>query len=88
MYGLTRADLDADDDVIWIFPENWAVLGLFSDMATQWYPGFNGPTGLNYAVLPVVFDLHEIANDKRRAHFNDLRIMERAALEIMSKLSK
>lgn len=54
-------------------------------MMTQWRTGFNGRTGLDYSVLPVMWDLHNIKKDQQRARFNELRIMEAAALEAMKE---
>jgi hypothetical protein len=50
-------------------------------MATQWRPSFGGVIGLDYAALPAVLDLLEVPKKKRAAVFDDLRVMEDAALE-------
>lgn len=68
-----------------VWPEHWVALELFTQLLTQWRTGFNGATGLDYAVLPVVFDLNGIEKDQQRARFDEIRIMERAALEAMKK---
>lgn len=49
-------------------------------MHTQWRVGFNGPTGLDYAALPAVFDLMQISADDRAFIFQDLRVLESQAL--------
>ena len=82
---MTREDIVNPDEEILVWPEHWAALELFTCMLTQWNTGFNGATGLNYAVLPVVFELLEIKKEQQRERFDELRIMERAALEAMRK---
>lgn len=68
-----------------VWEENWPAKELFADMMTQWRTGFNGRTGLDYSVLPVMWDLHNIKKDQQRARFDELRIMEAAALEAMKE---
>ena len=44
----------------------------------------NGPTGLDYATLPHVFEMMGITLDKRGDVFANIRIMEGEALSVMS----
>jgi hypothetical protein len=64
------------------------VLELFVALSTQWRIGMSGATGLDYAVLFAVMDLHGIAQTDRRERFDELRTLERAALEVMSEQAK
>ena len=57
-------------------------------MSTQWNVGMSGATGLNYSALPFLFDLLGVEKDNRPDLFNDLQIMEQAALEQMAENQK
>lgn len=61
-----------------MWPENWPAVALFVELTTQWRFGPAGPTGLDYGVLPILCP-------EWRDHFDDLRVMEAAALEEMRK---
>jgi hypothetical protein len=63
-----------------IWPENWASVEVFSALQTQWRVSMNGPTGLDYAALPVVMDLLEV--ERRAECFAGLQVMEMEALEV------
>ncbi|WP_267911630.1 DUF1799 domain-containing protein [Citrobacter cronae] len=52
-------------------------------MATQWRVGASGATGLDYNVLPWVFELHGV--EDAAACMADIRIMESEALKVMHK---
>lgn len=68
-----------------IWPENWAALDVFSALQTQWRVGMAGPTGLDYAVLPVVMDLQGIDPAERAECFAGVQEMEREALQIFGR---
>ncbi len=51
-------------------------------MQTQWRSGMAGPSGLDYAALPAVFDLHSIRKKRRADVFAGLRVMECETLGI------
>lgn len=51
-------------------------------MSTQWRTGMNGITGLDYNVLPWLMKLEGIEDEATA--LNDIRLMERAALEIIN----
>lgn len=53
---------------------------MFIAMSTQWRIGMSGATGLDYNALPVVMKLGGIPAKDRPAVFEDVRIMEDAAL--------
>lgn len=58
------------------------VVVLFDRMSTQWTVGFGGPIGLRYeALTDRVWSSAGIRPSKRQQAFEDLRLMEEAALE-------
>lgn len=78
--GLLPSDVFYEVDV---WPEHQTALELFAAMMTQWRTGFNGPTGLDYSAVPVVMEMHGVPDCDRRQRFEEIRTMERAALEAM-----
>jgi len=52
-------------------------------MMTQWRFGAAGPTGLDYTALPIVMDMRQVKKTAWSEIFDDVRIMERAALKAM-----
>jgi hypothetical protein len=70
-----------EEEEFGIWPENLPAVQIFMAMGTQWRIGMSGATGLDYSVLPAVFELYGITD--RKQAFNDLRVMESAALEVM-----
>jgi hypothetical protein len=77
--GLTAADFPKIEVGVW--PENWPALTVFDAMSTQWRMGPAGPTGLDYGPLPWVMDTRGIPKKDRASVFDDVRVMELAALE-------
>lgn len=70
-----------------VFPENAQVVEMFLRCATQWRMSFSGPSGLDYPAVIKVLEIYGVMNIP--AVLDDLRIMERAALdEIHSKKEK
>ncbi|WP_370651373.1 DUF1799 domain-containing protein [Enterobacter cloacae complex sp. ECL404] len=57
-----------------------------SSLATQWRVGASGATGLDYNVLPWMFELHGV--EDAAACMADLQIMESEALKVMHKETK
>lgn len=57
-------------------------------MATQWRVGPGGVIGLDYAALPAVFDLLDVAREDRADAFAGVRVMEDAALGEMRAQQK
>ena len=45
----------------------------------------SGPTGLDYAGVLAVMEINGIAPEDRRERLQELRVMERAALDVMSE---
>lgn len=83
--GLTRDDIKDSEEEILVWAENWQSLEIFCSLRTQWIAGFNGRTGINYCSLPVVFDLYNIEKNSRLKIFEDIMVMENAALGVMQK---
>ena len=67
-----------------VHQDNWASVMLFCDVATQWryLPTMTAalPLGLDYAAVTAVLDLDGRTPERRRELFDDLRLMEAAAL--------
>ncbi|AEQ39213.1 hypothetical protein [Enterobacter phage F20] len=85
-YGLRRSDYEADLEEIHFDEETAQSWQLFQAMQTQWRIGMNGPTGLDYNTLPMLFELYKI--DNREAALIDLQILEGAYLKEIYKKSK
>jgi hypothetical protein len=54
-------------------------------MQTQWRTGVNGPTGMDYSVLPELWRRLKVPPEQRDDVFHDLRVLEGAALEEIHK---
>lgn len=72
-------ELFFDDDMMLA----WTV---YQAASTQWRVGMNGATGIDYSVLPFLFDVYNV-KDKEMT-LNDLRILECKALEMMQVRQK
>jgi hypothetical protein len=64
-----------------LWPENVASVDLYLAIETQWRVGMAGATGLDYAGVQAAMQLR---GDHPRL-FDDIQIMEREFLSIMSK---
>lgn len=67
-----------------VWQENLPTVKAFIAMDTQWRVGMSGATGLDYAALPVVLRLSELPRKSWPEVFQDIRLMERAALNEMN----
>lgn len=76
---------DYEDDYLECWPENWPAFDLFIDLRTQWRVGMNGPEGLDYLVLFRLMDDMGLSRTERQALFDDVRVLERAALNHIRK---
>ncbi|AEI91242.1 gp42 [Escherichia phage phiEB49] len=72
-------ELFFDDDMMLA----WTV---YQAVSTQWRVGMNGATGIDYSVLPFLFDVYNV-KDKEMT-LNDLRVLECKALEMMQVRQK
>ncbi|AYL56868.1 DUF1799 domain-containing protein [Citrobacter freundii] len=79
-FGLTPEDVE---DEVGILPSIWEAFTVFSTLSTQWRVGASGATGLDYNVLPWVFELHGV--EDAAASMADIRVMESEALKVMHK---
>ena len=68
-----------------LWPDNVDTINVFRALDTQWRVGVNGPTGLDYAVLPAVLRLTAIPRKDWPDVFAGLRVCEGVALEQMHK---
>lgn len=85
VFGLTPEDVATE--IVEVWPENWPAYLVFAAMSTQWRIGFSGPTGLDYSALPFVMRMKRIPRDDWDDLFNQIYIMESAALaEIRSNM--
>lgn len=80
-FGLKPSDIDTEDVIVW--PENHQVTKVFLAMKTQWRVGMAGYTGLDYSALPEVWRRLKVSPADRDAVFEDLRLIEQAALLTM-----
>ena len=78
--GLTVEDY-AEEAEVW--PENWRVVALFVTLRTQWQTGMGGATGLRYEAVYPLLDRQYIDPDEWDQAFDDVRVMEAAALRAM-----
>jgi len=79
--GLTLEDLAADSVEIW--PENGTAYDVFLAMETQWRIGMSGPTGLDYAALPVALRMARAPRAEWAQLMADVRVMETSAMRAM-----
>lgn len=76
---------EASGPPIDVWPDNLAAVNVFIAMSTQWRrAGMTGAAvGLDYSVLPEMWRRTKTPPAERDAVFDDLRVMEDAALEQM-----
>lgn len=88
MKELEAAGFGADDvvaETVEIWPDNLQAYEVFASLGTQWRIGMAGPTGMDYAAIPVTLRLMAVPRAEWPQLFADLRVMEGAALEAMSR---
>lgn len=78
--GLTRDDVATSCEV---WPENYQTYLLLCTMDTQWRIGMAGPTGLDYAALPVALRMIGAPRADWQNLMADVRVMESTALQAM-----
>ncbi len=62
-----------------------AAISVFIAMSTQWRVGPGGPYGLDYQALPVTLRLCEVPRQAWPDVFDEIRVMEIAALAEIRK---
>ena len=80
--GCAVSDYEEEAEV---WPENWDAWTLFRRMNTQWDSAFKGTTGLKYEVLFKFLDRLGLEESDWWAMFDDLQILEAAALDEIHK---
>lgn len=68
-----------------LLPENWLAFNLFSRLGTQWRVGMSGATGLDYNALYPLLDKQCPTPDEWNNTFDDIQVMESAALSEMNR---
>lgn len=82
-FGMTLDDVRPAGIEVW--EEHLSAIDLFHAMGTQWHTGMSGPTGLNYQALPFLLRLHGAPRADWRQLFEDLQVLEGAALKEMHR---
>ena len=81
-----RRRAQPEEDVCWVYEENWQSVLFFFALQTQWkIGGMGGYIGLDYAGVEAAMRLNEIPRSKRKALFADIHIMEAAAMKVLNK---
>jgi hypothetical protein len=81
--GLTLEDYA--DDFVECWPENWRAFTTFAPISTQWRAGSAGPFALDYGVLLQRLDRMKLADAEYEALFDDVRVLEAAALSVIHR---
>jgi hypothetical protein len=74
-----------DGKRVLVWPENKQSVAVFLSMRTQWFQSMGGPTGLNYASLNELWRRLKVPESDRDAIFQDLLVLEDAAMSEMHK---
>jgi uncharacterized protein DUF1799 len=80
--------LPSDQNPFGIWPDNLTAYRVFEAMRTQWRMAMGGPTGLDYAALPEVWRRCKVPQAERDQVFDDLQVMEYAALAEIRRQSE
>lgn len=80
MAAVIKAD---EERCVEVWPENWQAIDIFCSLATQWNAGMGGATGLKYEVMFQLLDRRGYEGDEWQAMFDDIRVLERTALDAM-----
>lgn len=81
--GFAPEDYETDPVELW--PENQPAFDLFCMVQTQWRVGMNGATGLDYVPLFTLMDKRGLSGEAWQQLFDDVRVIESAALVEMNK---
>ena len=84
-FGLALPEPEAPGDFE-VWPDNWPAVEMFLRCQTQWRTTSAGVCGFDYVALEWLFRLYEV--EDQQAVFQDLQIMEAAALKILNKGGK
>ena len=83
VWGLKPEDFA--DDAFEVWDESALSANAFTWVMTQWRPGFNGPTGLDYTAAMAALRARGLTVAQIKEIFPDLQHMERAALDQMAE---
>ena len=67
-----------------VWPENWRAFELFNLLRTQWNVGYGGTVGLRYEAAYPLIDREAADADDWQHLFEDLRVLERGALDAIN----
>jgi hypothetical protein len=81
--GFSPEDYETDPVELW--PENQPAFDLFCSVQTQWRVGMSGATGLDYVPLFHLMERLELSKEAWQQMFDDVRVIESAALAEMNK---
>ena len=88
-FGLLPEDYAGGEAVVGVAgPDTMTAVRVFLAMGTQWRIGFCGETGLDYSVLPEVWARLKVPEADRDQAFEDLQVLERAALTEIHRFKK
>ena len=77
-----------DSEIVEVWEENVPVFRMFCELQTQWNQVSGGTgsarTGLNYLVVFALLDRMELSKEDYQNMFDDVRVLEVAALEEMN----
>ncbi len=83
-FGLTPQDLGLHDDID-VWPENNQAKDVFLAVSTQWRTGMSGAVGLDYTPLFTLMGRMRLSKPDWWALFEDIRVLEAAALDAMAE---
>ena len=69
-----------------VWPDNWPAVEMFLRCQTQWRTTMSGVFGFDYSAVEWLFRLYEVKD--QAAVFEDLQVMEAAAVRILNKGAK
>ncbi len=76
---------EASGPPVEVWPDNWEAVQLFLGVSTQWRAGFGGAIGLDYGAIESAFRFKAIPRLRWGELFEDLQVMEAAALAVFHK---
>lgn len=86
MFGLSESDFEgAETGTVAVWPENWEAVRLLIAVSGQWRVSMAGAYALDYVAVAAVLDMWGIKRKKRKALFDDLRVLEEEALAVMGE---
>jgi hypothetical protein len=74
------------DQEVEVWPENWQTVDVFLLVSTQWRVSMSGPVGLDYNVVFRLLDLQGLPTEEWKRLFEDIRVMESAAMTAMRQV--